>query len=238
MPSLPPGATFRYGPTTFDARPQLTRYVASVVASGALIESHWAGVLAEISRADPRAALAMLRQHKSTDAQIRMILAVGKLRLPPVTLALMKAVIDVAKPAREVRNRFCHEIWGWSDDLPDALLLIPQDAPLGMISSFDGPPEIVQADLMALKVGFAGISVYRQAELEAAELQCIEASNVVGLLRLELGHDATLKRLSGMQITLTPQPPHTRLSAWPSIEAARQKLSRGRRRTTDKPIDD
>jgi len=57
--------------------------------------------------------------------QFDMIRAAGKARLQDPELELFEAIVNIAdRIGSKKRNPLVHDTWGWSDELPDALLRI------------------------------------------------------------------------------------------------------------------
>ena len=85
-------------------------------------------LLAHILHTNVRAGIAMFRSVSSEDGKRNMILAAAKEQMTNDDAALVEAVFGVNKAARAMRNAYAHHLWGHSDDLPDALLIIdPRD---------------------------------------------------------------------------------------------------------------
>lgn len=95
-----------------------------VVATGAQMEFRSGALLSHILHTNTRAGIAMYQAVTSEDAKRSMICAAARMAMADDDAALVESVFFVNKNARSVRNGFAHHIWGHTDDLPDALLLV------------------------------------------------------------------------------------------------------------------
>ena len=78
-----------------------------------------------------------------------MIRAAGKARLQDPELELFEAIVNIAdRIGSKKRNPLVHDTWGWSDELPDALLRIEVAAEVEVfLAELTGPPPHVAEHL-------------------------------------------------------------------------------------------
>ncbi|WP_198030340.1 hypothetical protein [Bradyrhizobium sp. Tv2a-2] len=72
--------------------------------------------------------MAMLHAVTSATAQMDMIEAAGWTKLFDPDLEAFEAVIKIARAAAKKRNAIAHHVWGYTEELPEALLLIEPEA--------------------------------------------------------------------------------------------------------------
>jgi hypothetical protein len=111
-----------------ELRPALAPYIAGIIAKWALIEAGIGTMLSFILEAEFAATAAMLSTLRSASAQIDAVAAAGRAKLAGRDLDLFEAVIIIARSAAKKRNAVAHHIWAYSDELPDALLLVEPQA--------------------------------------------------------------------------------------------------------------
>ena len=124
LSSIAPKSAVRIGTSIIWDRPILAHYIAQVVSLASMTDYHWASMLASTGKSDPRAIMAMHGALSSTSAQRAVFKALVALKLPPEHQALIEIIEKASRPARDIRNNFCHKLWGVADDVPDSLILI------------------------------------------------------------------------------------------------------------------
>jgi hypothetical protein len=114
--------------TVFSPRPELATKIAECIAECAELEFSLGSALAALFRSDAKTtktALAIFVDASSRNAQLAMLDAAAKAGLEPdhyeVFLAIMK---EAVRPALKERDKLAHWCWGYSPDLPKALLLM------------------------------------------------------------------------------------------------------------------
>lgn len=94
------------------------------IASWSNVENFLLGLYLELlGGAGERAAIAYLAI-ETQSAKTQAIRAVAQATLEAKHFNLLVAVLAVAKTAQKSRDKLAHHIWGYSPELPDALLLI------------------------------------------------------------------------------------------------------------------
>lgn len=111
-------------PDTMARRPDLALKIANCITHWSEIEVILGAFLAFLLHANEKAALAMYTALENRAAQVRIITAAAKSRLPAEHSAVISELLSkIIGPAMKERDRIAHWNWGYSDDLPDALLL-------------------------------------------------------------------------------------------------------------------
>tara|TARA_B100000678_G_scaffold202315_1_gene170228 strand:+ start:548 stop:1162 length:615 start_codon:yes stop_codon:yes gene_type:complete len=59
----------------------------------------------------------------TSSAKLNVILAVGEKRMVPKHYKVLQAILSIVKSREKARNKLAHRVWGYSIELPDALLL-------------------------------------------------------------------------------------------------------------------
>ncbi len=149
-----PRAAVMPSPDAIALRPKLAPLIAEIIARWADIEANIGTVLSYVLRTEAGPIAAMLHAIISASAQMDMIHAAGSAKLFDPELETFEAVIKIARAAAKKRNAIAHHIWGYTTELPDALLLIEPEAYSDMFvelqRAFEAQPTpgwvMVQAD--------------------------------------------------------------------------------------------
>ncbi|MCH7480851.1 MAG: hypothetical protein IIC79_05605 [Chloroflexi bacterium] len=113
---------------TFEKRPELAIMVIRAIAGWAHAEGFMREILVRMLGARAEPAAKMYAALRSSQVQISALSAAAECTLSPPRLELFKAIMKVAQPVARTRHRLAHDLWCYSDDLPDALLLLETDA--------------------------------------------------------------------------------------------------------------
>ena len=95
-----------------------------VIAVWAHIDGNLASVLTNCLKTDITTGAAMYQALTGGDAKRAVLLAAASTRLSPDDFAIFNAALRVIKPSRDRRNDFAHNIWAYSAQVPNALLLM------------------------------------------------------------------------------------------------------------------
>lgn len=123
-----PNAAVYATPDALRMRPNLSCFVAEIIARWAYVEANLRTILSYLLRAEAAPVAAMLNSISSATAQMDMIGAAGRAKLHDPELETFEAVLKIARTAAKKRNAIAHHVWGITHDLPDALLLIDPEA--------------------------------------------------------------------------------------------------------------
>src|ERR1700682_821777 len=119
-----PKAIVGLGPRALHARPQLAALVAEIIGFWSEVDVQRGHLLSTLLGAGDGPALAMYLALTSTAARRAALLAVVHSVLNQVDEDLFAAISKYAVPIEDERNHFAHGLWGYSDDVPDGLLLV------------------------------------------------------------------------------------------------------------------
>ncbi|MHB1233898.1 MAG: hypothetical protein ACYCZQ_15135 [Burkholderiales bacterium] len=201
-------------PTAMSERPTLAVKVAEVISIWSAIESEILSIATDILDTDYVAVAAMLGALTSSEAKTAALVAAATEVLNRTDLALFNKVREATKASRNRRNEFAHHIWMYSDDLPDALLLIDPK----YLSSFSAKRKRGIADLeqaMAQKrvmadglklfpipeIDKSKIFVYRDKDLDTEVHYAQRAFKLHNQLRVWLKYDS----LFGGSLSVAPR---------------------------------
>jgi hypothetical protein len=123
-----PKAIVMASPEAIELRPKLAPLIAEIIARWAYIEANIRTILSYILRAEAAPTAAMLYAVRSSSAQMDMIIAAGWAKLFDPKLEIFEAVIHTARSAGKKRNVIAHHVWGYTTELPEALLLVELEA--------------------------------------------------------------------------------------------------------------
>jgi hypothetical protein len=146
LSKVKPGAGMKIGPHALANRPALAVQVMSVLGEWAHIDATFSAILTTFLKADFIVVNAMMEALKSGTSRNAAFLGAAQSGLPERDFNLVQAVIKASKASRNRRNEFAHHIWAFSDELPDALLLIdPTQIMTELVQWQDKQPEIAKA---------------------------------------------------------------------------------------------
>jgi hypothetical protein len=120
-----PNATPNWGsPNTMAFRPALAAKIAQCIAHWAEIEVFLGAFLGFLLHTNEAAAVAMYSGLENRTAQLKMINAAAKACLPIDHFDVLSCFFSaILRPVMRERDKLAHWNWGYSEDLPDALLL-------------------------------------------------------------------------------------------------------------------
>jgi hypothetical protein len=109
---------------TMQLRPALAPKIAHCVSQFSSLEAMLGISLALMLHGDAKVMLAMYISLDNRAAQLRMLQAGAEAKLNKEQSTLMSALLSIyIKPLMKNRDKFVHWVWGYSDDLPDDLLI-------------------------------------------------------------------------------------------------------------------
>jgi hypothetical protein len=109
---------------TMTLRPNLAVKVAQCISHWSEIEVHLGAFLALLLHANEKAALAMYSGLENRSAQLRLITAAAEASLDGAHFDIISVLLSsVIRPAMKERDKLAHWIWGYSHELPEALLI-------------------------------------------------------------------------------------------------------------------
>jgi hypothetical protein len=178
-------------PDTMARRPQLAIKIAHCIAQWSENEVLLGGLLAFLLQANQKAAAAMYSGVDNRAAQLRMITAAAEATLPTDHFEVIGALLSaVVRPAMKERDKLAHWTWGYSDDLPDALLTAEPSYTLGsMMVALDLQRQVKPQDV---PTSFDEIYVVRDGDLTAMIRRGLNARDLIRLAMATVWWDHNL----------------------------------------------
>jgi hypothetical protein len=149
---------------TMARRPRLAVMIAHCIAQWSEVEIHLGALLAFILHANEKAAVAMYAGVENRAAQLRLIDAAAEASLRPRHYAAISALLtSIVRPAVKERDRLAHWTWGYSNELPDALVIAnPQSTLSSLMEALRHQRGLSGADVPS---NFDKIYVVRESDL-------------------------------------------------------------------------
>jgi hypothetical protein len=166
-------AVVSWGQGALKSYPHLCSIVMEAISFGAQVEFNWSAIIVDLLRAEAKTGMAMYQALSGAEARRTALSAAAKIALSPDDFILFQSVEKALRSARRARNNFVHHIWGTSDQVPDALLLIDPACLLDfeVRKSSDGEAREIDNSLIA---------VWKQRDLESAREAIRDGLSVVG----------------------------------------------------------
>jgi len=121
---IKPDARINWGIGSRSKRPALASKIAQYIANWAEIDMNLGQMLGFILQSNERAALAIYSSLNNRSAQLRMVKAAAEAALSRHDADIILAIIRVdVNPTMKYRDKMAHWVWGYSDDLPNDLLV-------------------------------------------------------------------------------------------------------------------
>jgi hypothetical protein len=185
-------AVIMASPEAIALRPKLAPLIAQIIARWADIEANIGTILSFVLRAEAAPVAAMLYAVRSSSAQMDMILAAGWAKLFDPELEIFEAVIQTARAAAKKRNAIAHHIWGYTAELPEALLLMEPGAYSDMFVEIQDIFKSPSAGWTPLEADRERTWVYRENDFQEiiAELKTVARCTTFLINYLEPKHAA------------------------------------------------
>lgn len=179
-----PGANIGPSNDAMDRYPSLALWISKVISMYAAADVEWPGIAAVIKHTSPETFVAIHNDLKSDAAQRAMVKAVAKEYLEAAEMKLLQAVEKAIKPARDIRNRFAHHLWGTSPEVPDALLLIEPAPYIRHLAWYVGMFDRKQDASTRPEIPYDRIMVYRESDMRSAYEVVMESELIFRKLRM------------------------------------------------------
>jgi hypothetical protein len=121
---IKPQASISLGPGFLAMRPQLAAIVTEIIALGSEIDLQRGRYLAALLGSNQMVGVAIFLAITSAVTRRDTLDAASKSILNDLEYELFTRTARAVKAVEKERNAFAHQLWGISDDLPDALLLV------------------------------------------------------------------------------------------------------------------
>ena len=108
---------------TIARRPDLAVLSMAAIAAWAHVESFMLRAYVELAGGSDADAAAVYLALEGAGPKTKVIAVLAERKLSAAHLALLRAILKVAKSGQKERDKLAHWIWGTSEELPEALLL-------------------------------------------------------------------------------------------------------------------
>jgi hypothetical protein len=129
------------------------------------IDANFANIFSSMMTTDIEIGTAVYQAFNGVEARRLALFKAAEKALPEWQLIILRAVWNITKAARDQRDKFAHHAWGYSRDIPDALLLMNP----GVVVEADTPSWIVKLSIFSL--GTAANEVGRRQLLNEPRFQ-------------------------------------------------------------------
>ena len=174
-----PNASIAVGPAYIKEAPDFAKAAAGVIAFWAHNDGNLAAILSFMLKTDIRTAVAMYQAIISADGKRAALLAAADNAREEWEATLLRAVLKANGPSRNQRNEFAHGIWGYSAEIPDAILLMDARVVMDKNVSHRQAEEMENGQRIISPKGFdaSKIMVYRKVDFDKALIDA-EASHL------------------------------------------------------------
>lgn len=107
------------------SKPEFALMAMRVISLWAHIDGDTATIVSLLLKSDIATGLAMYEALSGGEARKAVLIAAAKEALPEWKYLILRAVLAIGKSSRSRRNDYAHGIWGYSEALPDAIILMP-----------------------------------------------------------------------------------------------------------------
>lgn len=157
------------GAVTMKERPLLATQVAIVISTWAETELRLANLLSAMLRSEKPIGMSMYLNLTGADARRALLDGAARKALSEDDYKLFLKMMKAIRPVRERRNEFAHGVWGFTFDMPNALLWVRPDHHIARDIAMHEARE--SGDYETLKRLATSLNpeimVYRQADLVA-----------------------------------------------------------------------
>ncbi len=111
-----------------EMRPNLLAGAMRVISAWSVCESHLHRIFTSLLQSNPEQGIAMFLSLESDKAKKDVLMAAASVKLSDEDMDILKAILDLYKNTQRPRNKIAHHLWGYSDFIPDGILLMnPKD---------------------------------------------------------------------------------------------------------------
>lgn len=172
--------------------PEFNDTVLRVIATWSHIDGDWASIYSTLLKADIEVGTSVYQAFNGLEVRKKMLFKAAEKAVPEWQKIAIEAVWKATAGSRNERDRFCHHVWGYSRDLPNALLLMDSsvvvDSNVSRRQKAKGGPG---GSIIAPKpLDKSKILVYRKADFDKALEEVRSASWLVTLLYFAVGAHA------------------------------------------------
>lgn len=185
-----PSAKIHVSASAIQQQPQFQEDVLKVIVFWSHIDGNIASLFSTLLKSDIEAGTAVYQAFNGLEARRIALFAAAEKAIPEWQRLAIEAVWRATKKSRQQRDKFCHHVWGYSQDMPKALLLMDPSVVVDTNVSYrqrvsdngNGGGVIMPKDYDRTK-----IFVYREVDFERAHKEAAKASWLFNLLYYAVG---------------------------------------------------
>lgn len=214
-----------FKPDALAQRPVLATRALSIINQWSKIDTHKAGLFADLINTKQLLAAKLLNSLESDSARDALITSAMKDRFGQEGVDLYHDVQRPAKASKSARNTFAHHVWGVAENLSEALLLVDSKyfaelhAGLKEESQAKNDPNAFIQYIKSKKstqasplFDFSEIFVYVNSDFDLYEAQAFKLHHAITVLRdfaIEISRSSASPRATLQKLNLIPPKDHT-----------------------------
>jgi hypothetical protein len=204
----------------FDDRPKFSQLVASIIATSSAVDHELGTLLGHVIKSASGPALAIYRILQNQNLQKTALQAAASNGLPDDQHKVFSAATSAAYSAQKQRHCIAHWLWGFSNDLPDCILLTDQKYFGPFTLNFHFPEVGPTGDLGELfELDKSKVFVYTIDDFKQIKTDLIEAAWILQILQRYLR--PAFSEEQAKQLNLDPAMPGTRAGALRQLSNSR-----------------
>lgn len=176
--------TVTWSARVFSAMPKFAVSIATAIAISANIDHELGLLLSRVLKTDSNPALAIFSKLQTMQLQKVAIEAAASATLDAQDFRVFKAALLATETAQIARNKLAHWLWGYSEDLDDAILLIDPDYFSQRAMSVDNWRRGYHDDIASLSFNLERIFVYKESDFEQIIRDLAEADRILKFLAI------------------------------------------------------
>jgi hypothetical protein len=183
-------AQIHVSPSAVQMQAQFQEDILKVIVFWAHIDGNIASLFSTMLKSDIEVGTAVYQAFNGLEARRIALFAAAEKALPEWQRIAIEAVWKATKQSRIQRDKFCHHVWGYSQDIPKALLLMDPSVVVDTNVSYRQQVSNRQgAGSIILPKDFdrTQIFVYREADFTRAHKDAAGASWLFTLLYYAVG---------------------------------------------------
>lgn len=178
---------FNFDLNAAEQRPELCAQIVQTIADWARLDAVVGTVFSRLMGAESEKGAAIYGALISVNSQDAALDALAQMMLNQDGLDIFLAIKSISKSPRDQRNQMAHGIWGYCDELPDAILLLPPKAMTKFVERVDDYYDFVREGgkpVRGPEPDLSQIFVYRAADFKFVRKQIADATNSWHLFRI------------------------------------------------------
>lgn len=186
-----PKADIDISVNALDLMPQFVPQIMRVIAQWAHIDGDWATTFSLLLKSDISVGAAVYQAFNGLEARRVALFAAAEMAVPEWQQIAMRAVWNSTKASRDQRDKFAHHVWGYSRDLPNALLLMRSNVVVDKnVSHRQRVEELPSGGGVIAPQDYdrSQIFVYRKVDFDRAVKEAECSARLVTLLYFAVGH--------------------------------------------------